>query len=439
MSPRRTVPGMAPRRAAQKVLAQVRDGRPFDAALDDAVARLPDPDRRLVHELAAGILRARTEIDRLLAPHVTRGWEAVDPVLQDVLRIGAYQLVRLERVPAHAAVSTSAELARELAGQRSVGFVNAVLRKVAAEPSLFAPDEPTGTDAAALAAAQSHPEWLVARWADRFGADETARLLAWNNRVPPLVLQPARSSQDELVARWERAGVPVAPAPWGAGLRTDRRRPDELPGFDEGAFFVQDPAQALVAWYAGFPARATVLDLCAAPGGKATALGRSAGLLAALEIHPRRAARLRENLERAGRGQEHVVIGDARHAPFRAAPAVLLDAPCLGTGTLARNPDARWRVSAEALTALAARQAELLDAAAPLVAPGGLLVYATCSLEPEENDRQVDAFLARAPAFAREAVEDFPAALLAPSGDLRILPQRHGMDGAYAARLRRVG
>lgn len=440
MARRKSVPGMAPRRAALKALTQVRDGRPFDAALTAAVPRLADPDRRLVHELAAGVLRHQSELDAVLAPLVPRGWNAVDPALQDVLRIGAFQLTRLDRVPVHAAVSTTVELAREASGPRATGFVNAVLRKVSAGPGLFAESEleqPDGTSAADLATRYSHPEWLVARWLERFGADDTARLLAWNNKVPSLALQPARQSLEQLERRWREAGVRVSPAPFGAGLVTDRSRPDELPGFVDGDFQVQDPAQAMVTWFADFSQGETVLDLCAAPGGKAIALGRTAGLLAALERHPRRAERLADNIRRAGSGREHAVIGDALAPPFNAQGAVLLDAPCLGTGTFARHPDARWRVSEDALHQLAARQADLLDSAATLVAPHGLLVYATCSLEPEENQVQVEAFLKRNPGFRREPSE-MPPTLLSPDGDLVLLPHRHGTDGAFASRLRRL-
>ncbi|HET6578064.1 MAG TPA: transcription antitermination factor NusB [Gemmatimonadales bacterium] len=410
----------------------MQEGRPFDQALEDAVRRLADPDRRLAHEIAAGVLRRQRELDTSLARFVQRGWQAVSPSLQNILRIGAYQLSALDRVPDHAAVSTTVQLARETAGARSSGFVNAVLRKVAAAPALAAEERPTS-----LPERYSHPDWLVERWLRRFGPEETERLLRWNNAPPQLVLQPARSSLDDLEKRWSRSGIPVRPAPWGAGLVTDRSRPDELPGFDEGAFFVQDPAQALLTWFVDPPADATVADLCAAPGGKSLALGRLVHRLAAMEKHSRRAQRLMSNLARAGSGREAVLVGDALRPPLRRADLVLLDAPCLGTGTFARHPDARWRVSPEALSSLAEHQSRLLDAASAIVRPGGLLVYATCSLEPEENDQQVTAFLGRHAAFRREPSPEFPAALTSPAGDLTVLPQRHGMDGAYAARLRR--
>lgn len=431
--------GTAARRAALRILGEVREGRPFDAALDMAVRRLPEPDRRLAHELAAGVLRAQSTLDAQLAPLVPRGWAKVAPALRDVLRLGTYQLTALDRVPAHAAVSTSVTLGREAGGAKASGFVNAVLRKVAvAEPSLFSEQEDRGSGVPrqALAERYSHPPWLVERWIQRYGAAATEALLRWNNTRPLLVLQPARASAETLMRRWRKAGIEVHPAAYGAGLITDRTRPDELPGFVEGDFLVQDPAQALVTWFADIAAEDVLVDLCAAPGGKTVSIGRGIRGVVAADISPRRAARLAENLRRAGSGREHALIADARRAPILGAAAVLVDAPCLGTGTFARHPDARWRVNANALATLAAEQRALLDSAARTLRAGGLLVYSTCSLEPEENEQQVNAFLERHADFKREPPPDFPPALLSPRGDLTVLPQRHGMDGAYAARLR---
>ncbi|MGE5090938.1 MAG: transcription antitermination factor NusB [Bacillota bacterium] len=427
--------GLPARRAALKALERVRGGEPLDAALDRVLGALAEDDRRLAYEIAAGVLRTRTTLDARLAPLVPRGWDRVASPLQDVLRIGAYQLTGLDRVPPHAAVSTSVALAREAGGERAGGFVNAVLRQMGRTP---APPPASGDDAAALAAEYSHPEWLVRRWVGRFGAEAAAALLERNNTRPELVLQPARAPLDALRERWEAAGIRTRPAPYGAGLLTDRSRPGDLPGFAEGDFVVQDPAQALVAWFADLPPDTIAYDACAAPGGKTIALGRSTRGVVAADVSRSRARRLAENVRRAGSGREHVIVADARHPPVRGAGAVLVDAPCLGTGTFARHPDARWRVSPDALVRLAAQQAELLDAAADAVRPGGLLVYATCSLEPEENEQQVDRFLERHPVFHREPAEDFPRALLSAKGDLMILPHRHAMDGGFAARLRRA-
>lgn len=433
--------GLAPRRAALDILSQVRAGRPLDVALDGALRALDEDDRRLAHEMAAGVLRRQQALDARLAALVTRDWAKVPPRLQDLLRLGAYQLVVLDRVPAHAAVDTSVSLAREEGGPRAGGFVNAVLRRLGAQPELMAPGADGAAnpaDAEALARRHSHPLWLVERWVRRFGPEDARRLLEWNDRRPRLVLQPARASAAALEQRWRAAGIAAEPAAFGAGLVTDRRRPEELPGFSEGAFLVQDPAQALLAWYADLPAGATVYDAAASPGGKTIALGHEARVVVAGDVSRLRVERLVRNLERAGSGREHAIVADARRPPVRPVDAVLLDAPCLGTGTFARHPDARSRVTPEALERLAAAQAGLLESLAGVVGPGGLLIYSTCSLEPEENELQVERFLARHAEFGREPSETFPAALLSEKGDMTILPHRHEMDGAFAARLRRA-
>ena len=435
MAATRTETGLASRRAALAILEQVRAGRPFDAALDQALGPLPEPDRRLAHELAAGVLRQRAGLDERLEPLTARGWAAVPPTLQNILRLGAYQLTALDRVPPHAAVSTSVSLAREAGGARAGGFVNAMLRRLGRQ----APRKQKGFGPLDLAARHSHPEWLVRRWLDRFGPEDTDRLLRWNNAKPALVLQPARASGDTITRRLVAAGIRVTPAPWGAGLTVKASRPDRIPGYAEGDFMVQDPAQSLVAWFAAMPPAGLVYDACAAPGGKAIGLARTGVRVLAADLSRPRVARLRENLRRAGIGRELVVVADARHAPVDHTDAVLLDAPCLGTGTFARHPDARWRVTPDALVALAERQGELLAAAARVVRPGGWLVYATCSLEPEENELQVERFLRTHVGFRREPPDDLPPPLLTEKGDLMTLPQRDRMDGAYAARLRRVG
>jgi len=427
--------GLAARRAALAILEQVRAGRPFDAALEQSLRPLPEPDRRLAHELAAGVLRRRSGLDARLEPLASRGWISVPPTLQNILRLGAYQLTALDRVPPHAAVSTSVALAREAGGARAGGFVNALLRRMTREPARATKGR--GVGPLDLAARYSHPEWLVRRWLERFGAEETERLLQWNNSRPSLVIQPARASGDAILRRLAAGGVRAAPAPWGAGIAVSASRPDQLPGFADGDFVVQDPAQALVTWFAGLPAGSSVYDACAAPGGKAIGIARMGVRVLAADLSRPRVARLRQNLRRAG-GRVGVAVADARCPPVRSVDAVLLDAPCLGTGTFARHPDARWRVTPDALSALVRGQAELLASASTVVRPGGLLVYATCSLEPEENEAQVEGFLETHADFQREPPDDALPTLLSQKGDLMTLPQRDRMDGAYAARLRRA-
>lgn len=446
-------PGLPPRTAAWRILHDVHRGVPFDLALDRSLTGLEDQDKRLAHELAAGALRQRAPLDAAIAPHVSAGIDSVRPDLLDILRLGAYQLLFLERVPAHAAVSTCVDLARRVSGARVGAFVNAVLRRVAEQresgrgnresgsgdgPHLPPPTSLLPPSAADLAAIYSHPAWLVARWAERFGLDEAERLLAWNNTRPQLVLQPARWDEAAIIAALDRAEVRWAHAPFGAGIVVEATRPRDLPGFTSGAFHIQDPAQALAVRFFALPEGGTLFDACAAPGGKALGLGSAGRFLAAADVRLPRVLRLRGNLERAARGPFATLVADAEHAPIRPVDAVLLDVPCLGTGTMVRNPDARWRVSAEALERLAAQGARLLRALARSVRPGGMLCFATCSLEPEENESQVNAFLAEDPRFRREP-GDLAPELMTEAGDFMTLPQRHGMDGAYAARLRRVG
>ena len=402
-------------------------GRPFDVALDRAVDGLDDRDRRLTHELAAGVLRRRGDLDVVLAPLTEHGWESVAMPIRTVLRLGAYQLLELDKVPAHAAVDTSTELARRAGGERAAKFVNAVLRRLAREggPRL----EPGSR--------RSHPAWLLHRWDQRFGVEGTDRLLIWNDSQPSLVLQPARRGAEDLARLLSAAGVAHEESPNQAGLVVEASRPTELPGFAAGDFIVQDPAQALVARFGAPPSDAVVYDACAAPGGKSIALGRRAGKVLAADLRPARARRLAENFARAGSGREYPVVADAEAPPCRDVDVALLDAPCLGTGTFARHPDARWRVTPSALEALVERQRRLLDATARVVKPGGLLIYATCSLEPEENALQIDRFLETHAEFAREVPDGFAPELLSTAGDLELLPQVHGTDGAFAARLRR--
>jgi 16S rRNA (cytosine967-C5)-methyltransferase len=413
--------GSDARDAAYGILSRVRGGQPFDAALDHTTSELEAVDRRLAHEIAAGVLRSRSELDRQLAPLVSASWGRTPDGLKDLLRIGAYQLIVLTRVPSYAAVQATVEAAKSVHGKRGAGMVNAVLRRLEREGAAPLPDE------AGLAQRFSHPDWLVARWQERFGTERTTALLEHNNRRPALVVQPARGSAAELRTSFAAAGIEVRDAPLGSGLVVAEPPPvSDLPGFAAGLFVVQDAAQARLLEFAAVPEGALVWDACAAPGGKAAALARTCRVVAS-ELRRERLASLKDTAARAAPGAD-LLLADALDPPIRpgAADAVLLDAPCSATGTVARHPDARWRLSPEGIARQAGRQAALLDRVAPVVGTGGLLLYMTCSLEPEENEAQVDAFLQRHSEFAREG------------DDLFIFPPDAGTDGGYAARLRRT-
>jgi 16S rRNA (cytosine967-C5)-methyltransferase len=409
----------------------VRAGTTLADARDRHLRGLAERDRRLAYELSAGVLRQQRELDNAL------DLDRADPRLHDVLRLGAYQLQHLTRVPPHAAVSTSVELARQTVGEGATGYVNQALRKLA------------GAGSRERGAGNTHPDWLVTRWTDQFGRNETRDLLEWNDRRPPLTLQPSRWDSDRLRAALTEQGIAVSDAPYGAGLqvlaapRSLLPAPKDLPGFSEGAFIVQDPAHALLCRFAQIPTGALVYDACAAPGGKAVAIERAGARVVAGDLRRDRLPRLTDTLRRAGVAIR-AMGADLVAAPLRAASidVVLVDAPCTATGTMRRHPDARWRLNPEVFARAAARQKRLLAAAAPLVRPGGLLIYATCSLEPEENALVVEDFLSGNPEFRRTVggaadSHTIPAQLLTAEGDFQSLPQRHGIDGAYAARLER--
>jgi 16S rRNA (cytosine967-C5)-methyltransferase len=282
---------------------------------------------------------------------------------------------------------------------------------------------------------------LVRRWIAQWGAESTERLLSRNNAEAPLIVRPFHVVREQLEAAFERSGVHVGDVPLVPdSIRiSDAGSLAELGAFRQGLFFVQDPAATLVARYAAFPAGATMADLAAAPGGKALELSRTASFVAAADRSLPRLARMAANLSRLDTRNIALVAMDVRTPALAGVQAALLDAPCTGTGTFRRHPDARWRLKPSDVAVLTTLQREMLSAAAAVVAPGGLLVYSTCSLEPEENDHQVDDFLRTHADWVLEPPpEGAVPAEVVDGGRLRVLPQTHDVDGAFAARLRRL-
>jgi 16S rRNA (cytosine967-C5)-methyltransferase len=379
-------------------------------------------------------------LDALLSERVRLGLVRLDPDLGDLLRLGAYQLLHMRSVPAYAAIAQTVELTKERHGLGASKLANAVLRRLDRERDAL--DVAVPTDPVdALALRYSHPRWLVARWVGRWGADETERLLAANNAEAPLVVRPYNMVREQLEATLEGAGVDVTDAPLARDSLAIKIPVSltELGAYRQGLFFVQDPAATLVTQYASFPPGAEVADLCAAPGGKALELARTASVVVGGDRSVQRIQRMISNARRVDARNLLAVVADARAPAIRPVDAVLLDVPCTGTGTFRRHPDARWRLKVSDIAVLAATQRSMLRAAAAVVKPGGLLLYSTCTLEPEENDAQIEAFLRECPEWTLEPPPEgtVPAPVL-DAGRLRVLPQRHGVDGAFAARLRRA-
>jgi 16S rRNA (cytosine967-C5)-methyltransferase len=428
------------RTAAAEILADLRGGDLLDSSFERRTLRLDPRDRRWTRELVYGMLRRRSWLDALLADRVSGGLARLDFDVIDLLRLGAYQLLAMGSVPAYAAIGQSVELVKRRHGIGASKLANAVLRRLDRERDALVVQTP-GDRTEALALEFSHPGWIIDRWLARWGESDTRALLAANNGEAPLIARPYHVVREQLEAMLESAGVETAEAPMvadslvlvsGVGALT------ELGAFKQGLFHLQDPAATLVVKYACVPTGAAVADLCAAPGGKALEMARDARVVYASDASKHRLARVRENVARLDATNVLPFVGDAMHPSLTGMDVVLIDVPCTGTGTVRRHPDARWRLKASDFAVLPSLQRAILRGAAAAVRPGGLLVYSTCSLELEENDEQITLFLAEHPGWT---LEPPPSGVVPESaldrGLLRVLPQRHGTDGAFAARLRR--
>ena len=424
---------------AAEICGDLRAGELLDPVFERRVARLDARDRRWTRELVYGTLRRRAWLDAVIGDRVRGGIARLDADLTDLLRLGAYQLLFMGSVPAYAGIAQTVELSKRRHGLGASKLVNAVLRRIDRERESLrvrSPDDPVE----ALALEHSHPAWLVARWAARWGIDETRNLLVANNREAPIVARPYNVGREQLEAMLEDAGIRVEDAPLVAES-LELQSVSSLTGlgaFRQGLFHVQDPASTLVTLYTAIGPGAEVADVCAAPGGKSVELSRRAARVHSSDVSYARLQRVVENARRLELVNVFPYVADARAPAIRPVDAVLVDAPCTGTGTFRRHPDARWRLKVSDLAVMSALQRAILRSAATLVRPGGLLVYSTCSLEPEENDGQVETFLREHEGWRRDAppAGSVPAQVL--DGEwLRVLPQRHGADGAFAARLRR--
>jgi 16S rRNA (cytosine967-C5)-methyltransferase len=428
-------PALASRSAALDILAAVLEGATsLDDALDAGLGKAgPEPrDRAFARSLVATTIRRLGQIDDAIGRLADTARPLRPQSLMQVLRLGAAQLLFL-RTPPHAAVGTSVDLADMLGLGRGKGLVNAVLRRLAREGDAILAEQ----DAARL----NTPDWLWRRWTDAYG-EAAARAIALQHMVEPpldLTLKPS-----EAPLPWAEA-LSADIMPNGTLRRTSGGRIQDMPGFAQGAWWVQDLAAALPAGLFGDVRGLKVLDLCAAPGGKTAQLAAAGASVTAVDRSPGRLAMVRDNLQRLGLTAELVTADALAWAPpaGATADAVLLDAPCLATGTIRRHPDVALAKRPQDLAQLTRLQAELLGQAWTWLRPGGTLVYCTCSLEPEEGELQIERFLAGRPEMARRPIEAAEIGglgmLIGQRGDLRSLPfhlaDQGGMDGFFAARL----
>lgn len=390
--------------------------------------------RAFAREIYSGTQRVRARLDWTLAPLLSKPLAKLDAPVRAALRLATYEKLVLQ-TPPHGFVGEYAGLMRDERKTSAVGFVNAILRRLPNDWRDLPKDLPQR-----LAIEFSHPQWLVGRYLKTLGEGETAALLRANNERAPLCLRAntLQTSRDELLQKLPGAR-PGALSP--DAITVEASDPTRLPGWDAGEFFAQDEAAQMVAHYLAPPSGQTLFDCAGAPGGKAThcaQLMRNRGRIVSVDVAPGRLKLVRENAARLGINIIETRAGDLRElAPqLGQADLVLLDAPCLGTGTLRRRPDAKWRKTPAALAELVALQRQLLEAAATLVKPGGTLVYSTCSLEPEENTLQARAFTERS-GWPIEAAPAWMKPIGTPEGWLQTWPHRDNCDGMFAAKWRR--
>jgi len=439
--------------ALEALTAVEQEGAYSNLALNAALQRSrPDPrEAGLATELVYGTIQRRNTIDAVLDAHLAKGAKKLQPWVRSLLRLSAYQLLFLDRVPAHAAVSEAVAIAKRRGHAGVSGLVNAVLRKLAANPGR--PTPPSGASAEErIAFVHSHPEWLVREWVRAFGEETAERIAAANNEPPKASarVNRLRLDRDGLIAKLLAEGVTAEPSevtPDGI-VATSGGNLAFTEAFKSGLCTVQDESSMLVAALLDPAPGMRVLDCCAAPGGKSTHLAErmgDKGEIVACDIHPHKKELIDGAARRLGLSSVHTVVADAAKLHERFEPEsfdrILLDAPCSGFGVIRRKPDIKWTKTPEDVAAIAETQRAILASVSKLLKPGGRIVYSTCTLEPRENEAQIEAFLAANPAYAPDP--NVPATIpretaercAAGPGRLLVTPADFGSDGFFMARL----
>ena len=432
---------------ALRVLVSCRsNGAWADAALKAQISRdcLSGPDAALCSRIVYGVMQHQMLLDFYIGAYCSQKPDHLQPPLLEILRIGAYQILYLDKIPDSAAVNTSVELAKLSKRGQASGLVNAVLRKLSQNKETL-PSIPDRDEVQRLSIQYSYPKWLTKRMVKLLGREEAERFLASNNQIAPLTIQvnPLKTTTETLMAELRQAGVDVRPHVWvpdclelsGTGDLT------ALPAFQEGKFLVQDPAARLVSLVANVRPGQKVLDVCAAPGGNSLSAAfamAGQGSIVACDLRENKLKRIQESAGRLGVNiiTTHAADGRVFRPEWESAfDVVLVDAPCSGLGIIRKKPDTRYK-KADDLFTLPVVQAAILDNAARYVRPGGTLVYSTCTILPEENEQVTEAFLVEHTNFTLAPFE-LPQPVGKTDGSLTLWPQRHDTDGFYICRMTR--
>lgn len=435
----------SPREVAVNVLRQWHEGQGrLDLLLDHALQRSPltPRDRALATELVNGTCRWLGTIHWLLDRLFHRGLKSCPTTILPILETGLYQLFALDRVPDYAAVDQAVQLAQQAAGKNWAGVVNGVLRSFIRQRESIPWPSVEADPVKAISTRYSHPAWLVRRWLKRYGVEETIQLCQANNSAPPVTIRVNRlRAEPQEVFASLGGDIDAVPSPYDENFIVLRSHQVELRRMDilrEGKCSVQDVSAGLPARLLAASPQSTVLDLCAAPGGKATYVAELTGdqaRIIAADISKLRTRLTAENCARLALKHVHPVVADGKWPAVREVTHVLLDAPCTGFGVLSKRADLRWQRREGDIPILVALQRQLLNSAASLLPVGGVLVYATCTIEPDENEQVVQHFLDTHPGFALDHAAQFvPAELVDEAGYVRT-SHHHGVDGSFAARL----
>ncbi len=452
------MPPAVSRRIALAVLDALDDsGATPDSLLSRAFEKDRRParrDRALANELVLGVLRWRGRLDWTIDQLSSKPLQKLDPQVLNVIRLGLYQILFLTRIPESAAVNESVELAKTKGPEWVVGFVNAVLRSAVRKAKHMRLPDDADDSVTAIAVRESHPPWMVKRWVERMGADETARLCEANNRIPPVTVRTntLRTSRHRLASALsdcvEEIGL-TRFAPDGIALRGMRRAISEIPEFQDGWFQVQDEAAQIVSCVLNPRPGETVLDACAGFGGKTGHLAQlmvDSGKITAVDHNSWKLSELKASMARLGVScvttWHHDWAGGAADNLCGGFDRILLDAPCSGLGVLRRNPDIKWNKDEQDLRRLQGEQKRLLACVAPLVKRDGILVYCVCSLEPEEGQHVIEDFLKKHDDFVMDrtpsGLSGVDELLMDSSGYFVTRPHEHETDGFFAVRLKKT-
>jgi 16S rRNA (cytosine967-C5)-methyltransferase len=439
-----------PRGTAVKILNRIDRSDAYLDKLLDAELRsdeMNELDKGMMNEIVTGAVRWQMKLDWVLTGFFHGNFTKAETNIKNALRVALYQILFLDKVPASAAVNEGVEFIKRLRGQKVADLVNAVLRNIIRNLENIRYPDPNEDRIRHLAVIESHPMWMVNKWVNRFGYDEAKQFLAANNRRPDLTLRVNRLKIqfDYFLNQLSQHQIQYTRSTYldyfvrvqhMAGIGGSEM-------FKQGFFSVQDESGGLVVQLLDPKPGERIIDLCSAPGGKTTFIGelmKNVGEIVSVDRYETRLNLVKNSAQRLGIANAHFVVADATTMQMPPADKVLVDAPCSGLGVLAKKPDAKWRREPEDIRELVKLQQAILENATTLVKPGGLMVYSTCTTEPEENSEVVRALLANHPEFSIEPAGDLiPKEVVSSEGWIETFPHRQGMDGSFAIRLRKQG